>query len=164
MYQFFTEQAADYWEIETLFDLCFAPSRKALSSYQLRNGVASLQNLSVVAFGANDVLSAAIRFWPVYIETTPALLLGPIAVHPACQGEGLGATLIRIGLEKAKDAQWSRVLLVGDLLYYERFGFFRLNDVTMPPPTNPERILGKALTIGAWEGIKGKVGRWMEPL
>ena len=160
VYQFLTEQSADYWEIEALYDLCFAPGREALSSYQLRNGVSSLRNLSVVAFGANRVLSAAIRFWPVCIEENPALLLGPVAVHPTCQGEGLGATLIRIGLNKAKDAQWTRVVLVGDLPYYERFGFFRLNDVTMPPPTNPERILGKALTIGAWKGVKGKVERW----
>jgi len=27
----------------------------------------------------------------------------------------------------------------------------------MPPPTNPERVLGRALIKGAWEGIAGEV-------
>ena len=27
----------------------------------------------------------------------------------------------------------------------------------MPPPTNPDRILGLALKAGAWDGVKGTV-------
>ena len=33
------EGPADYWEVEALYDLCFAPGREALSSYRLRDGV-----------------------------------------------------------------------------------------------------------------------------
>ena len=36
MYAIKTEKKADYWEVEALFDLCFAPGREALSSYRLR--------------------------------------------------------------------------------------------------------------------------------
>ena len=54
------------------------------------------------------------------------------------------------------------MLLVGDEPYYGRFGFHRLTGVEMPPPTNPERILGRALVEGAWDGIVGKVRRWTD--
>jgi predicted N-acetyltransferase YhbS len=52
---------------------------------------------------------------------------------------------------------WERVLLVGDAPYYSRFGFARLADVVMPPPTNPDRVLGLALKAGAWTGVVGPV-------
>ena len=50
-------------------------------------------------------------------------------------------------------------MLVGDAPYYGRFGFQRLGGVEMPPPTNPDRVLGLALVPGAWDGIAGKVTR-----
>ena len=31
------ETADDWWEVEALLDLCFAPGREALSSYRLRD-------------------------------------------------------------------------------------------------------------------------------
>jgi predicted N-acetyltransferase YhbS len=80
-------------------------------------------------------------------------------VHPTRQGEGLGAALILRVLEDAREGGWSRVVLVGDLPYYARFGFQRLRGVEMPPPTNPERILGVELREGAWEGVAGRVVR-----
>ena len=51
-------------------------------------------------------------------------------------------------------------MLVGDAPYYNRFGFTRLARVEMPPPTNPERVLGRELATGAWQGISGRVTRW----
>ena len=50
-----------------------------------------------------------------------------------------------------------RMLQVGDLPYYRRFGFDRLPDVIMPPPTNPDRVLGLPLKDGAWDRVKGMV-------
>ena len=46
------------------------------------------------------------------------------------------------------DRVGNRVMLVGDAPYYGRFGFRRLDGVVMPPPTNPDRVLGRDL--GAW--------------
>ncbi len=34
---------------------------------------------------------------------------------------------------------------MGDAPYYRRFGFRKLDGVEMPPPTNPDRVLGLAL-------------------
>lgn len=149
----------DWWEVEALFDLCFAPGREALSSYRLRDDVAPVDGLSLVARDAQGILAGAIRFWPVQVGISPVLLLGPVAVHPTHQGEGLGGVLIRNGLDTALNAGWDRVLLVGDESYYGRFGFRRLNAVDMPPPTNPDRVLGRALIAGAWDGVSGAVTR-----
>ncbi len=157
------ETADDWWEVEGLLDLCFAPGREALSSYRLRDGVAPVAALCLVARDSDGFLAGAIRNWPVRIEGPLgrkwALLLGPVAVHPTRQGEGLGAALILRVLEDAREGGWSRVVLVGDLPYYARFGFRKLEGIAMPPPTNPERILGMELREGAWEGVAGRVVR-----
>lgn len=156
MFQLEREEPEDWWEVEALFDLCFAPGREALSSYRLREGVPAVADLCRVARDPGGILAGAIRFWPVRVGRAEALLLGPIAVHPTRQGEGLGAILIEEGLAAARAEGWPRVLLVGDAPYYGRFGFRRLPGVTMPPPTNPERVLGQ----GDWQGVSGPVTRW----
>ena len=154
------ETDADWWEVEALFDLCFAPGRTALSSYRLRDGIPPVPGLSMVARDELGILIGAIRFWPVRVIELPVLLLGPIAVHPTHQGEGLGAVLIRDGLAAARAAGWERVMLVGDAPYYARFGFVKLWGVEMPPPTNPDRVLGQELAPGGWAGVWGPVMRW----
>lgn len=158
-----SEKPDDWWEVEALFDLCFAPGREALSSYRLRDGIPAVSGLSLVARDQDAILAGAIRFWPVHVGEASALLLGPVAVHPTHQGEGLGAVLIRDGLAAATLAGWERVLLVGDAPYYGRFGFVRIDGVDMPPPTNPERVLGQVLQAGAWDNVAGEVTRWRKP-
>ncbi|WP_299679787.1 N-acetyltransferase [uncultured Roseobacter sp.] len=165
MYRLAAETPQDVYEVEALFDLCFAPGREALSSYRLRDDVPRIRRLSLVARDAEDILAGAVRFWPVTVAGAVALLLGPIAVHPTRQGEGLAGELIRDALARASAEGWARVMLVGDAPYYGRFGFARLEEVVMPPPTNPERVLGRALRDGAWDGVRGQVNRWEgEPL
>ncbi|MGC1503894.1 MAG: N-acetyltransferase [Sulfitobacter sp.] len=153
---------SDHWEVEALYDTCFAPGREALSSYRLRDGIKPVAGLSHVARDADGTLGGAIRYWPVRIREAAALLLGPVAVHPTRQGEGLGRALIEESLRHAAPLGWDRVMLVGDAPYYERFGFTLLRQVEMPPPTNPARVLGRALSPGAWDGVAGKVRRWLD--
>ena len=160
MYRLTVEQDADWWEVEALYDLCFAPGREALSSYRLRDGVPPVAGLSLVARDVDGILGGAIRYWPVHIGAQDALLLGPVAVHPTRQGEGLGGLLIRESLLLAQPLGWERVMLVGDAPYYRRFGFEKLEGVVMPPPTNPDRVLGQEIAEGAWDGVRGEVVRW----
>lgn len=151
------ETADDWWEIEALYDLCFAPGRSALSSYRLREGVDPIGPLCLTARDADGILAGAVRNWPVLVGGQQAVLLGPIAVHPTRQGEGVAAMLMQRCLADARALGWSRLMLVGDAPYYQRFGFERLDGVTMPPPTNPDRVLGIALSDGAWDGVTGMV-------
>jgi len=161
MFRLFPETPDDHDEVEYLFDLAFAPGREALSSYRLRDGIEPLRELSLVARDATDGIAGAIRYWPVRIGKAGhrALLLGPVAVHPTHQGEGLGAALILDSLDRARDAGWERVILVGDEPYYRRFGFRRATGLQFPPPTNPERLLSLALQPGAFDGVSGMVRR-----
>ena len=152
------ERPEDWWEVEDLYDRCFAPGREALSSYRLRDGVPPVARLSLVARDRLGIVVGAIRHWPVRIGRLPALLLGPIAVHPTRQGEGLGAMLIENSLARAEG--WDRVMLVGDAPYYGRFGFAKLGNVAMPPPTNPDRVLGPRsdpCRLGGGDGHGGEV-------
>ncbi|MFK7869610.1 MAG: GNAT family N-acetyltransferase [Roseobacter sp.] len=160
MYTLKPEIPQDWHEVETLYDLCFAPGREALSSYRLRDGVPPVAALCQVARDALAIVSGAIRYWPVQVGGHPALLLGPVAVHPTRQGEGLAGVLIRETLSLARDQGWKRVMLVGDAPYYARYGFDRIEGVVMPPPTNPDRVLAQALHPGAWEGVAGEVAAW----
>lgn len=163
MYELCPETDEDTPEIETLLDLCFAPGRTALSSYRLRDGVPMVAPLCLCLRDGSDAVAAAIRYWPVRVADRPVLLLGPVAVHPTAQGEGLGGLLMRESLSRAAAMGWRRVLLVGDAPYYGRFGFARLDGVVMPPPTNPDRVLGLELIPGAWVDVRGPVTRETSP-
>lgn len=158
-YRLEEETEADWWEVEALYDLCFAPGRTALSSYRLRDGVPAVAPLCLTLRDDDGILAAVIRYWPVLISEADVLLLGPVAVHPTRQGEGLGGLLINESLAEARRLGWERVLLVGDAPYYSRFGFRKLEGVEMPPPTNADRVLGLELKAGAWAGVIGKVER-----
>lgn len=164
MFRILNETPADSAEVEFLYDLCFAPGRTALSSYRLREGVNPVPGLSRIARDDYDSLGGAIRYWPVRVGPggPEALLLGPVAVHPTRQGEGLGALLIIDSLDRARAQGWTRVILVGDEPYYRRFGFNRATarGLDYPPPTNPDRLLARELVPGAFDGIGGMVSPW----
>lgn len=153
------EAPDDVWDVEALFDLTFAPGRTALSSYRLRDDVPPLPDLCLTARDDQGILAGAVRNWPVLVGSAPAVLLGPIAVHPTRQGEGIATILMSAALEQAAATGWARIMLVGDAPYYGRFGFRRLEGVVMPPPTNPDRVLGLDLAPGGWDGISGHVTR-----
>jgi len=159
VYRLTEETEADWWEVEALYDLCFGPGRTALSSYRLRDGVPTVAQLCGVLRDEGDTLAGCIRYWPAEVAGQDILLLGPVAVHPTRQGEGLGGLLINETLAEARGLGWERVLLVGDAPYYRRFGFAPLTGVVMPPPTNPDRVLGFELKRGAWAGVTGAVTR-----
>ncbi len=115
-----------------------------------------------------DALAGAIRYWPVRIGDAgaPALLLGPVAVHPTRQGEGIGALMMRETLADAGALGWARVVLVGDLPYYSRFGFSRelARALVFPQPYTPDRLLGRALTPAAFDGCSGLIRPWSEAM
>lgn len=56
-------------------------------------------------------------------------LLGPIAVLPACQGQGIGSALVEAGLSEIQSRGAAGCVLVGDPGYYGRFGFATFSDL-----------------------------------
>ena len=159
MVQLLPEQDDDSWEVESLLDLVFGQGRRSLSSYRIRESAEPVRELCHVARDDIGPIVGSIRYWPITIgrTTLKALLLGPVAVHPTRQGEGLGSLLIQASLATAEKGGWERVVLIGDEPYYGRFGFRKLPDVIFPPPTNPDRVLGLELAENAFADVSGRV-------
>jgi len=80
--------------------------------------------LSLVAEDG-DTLIGQITFSPVKIngEHDGWFGLGPVAVEPERQGQGIGGALIRAGLERLAALGAKGCVLVGNPDYYRRFGF-----------------------------------------
>lgn len=75
-----------------------------------------------------DGVVGHILFSPVTIgEDHEGLLmgLGPVAVTPVRQRQGIGSALIRAGLEECRRLGVRGVVVVGHPEYYPRFGFTR---------------------------------------
>lgn len=81
----------------------------------------STPHISLVATVADAVLGHVL-FSEVHAEGLKAGALGPVAVQPARQNEGIGKALIEHGLALAFE-QWPVVFVLGDPGYYGRFGF-----------------------------------------
>ena len=150
---------ADHDAVEHLLDLAFGSDRRTKTSYRLREGNSAVPGLSLVTRDPGVGISGTISFWPLAIGDTqsPALLLGPLAVHPDRQGLGIGLGLMQEGLARAKAQGHGLVLLVGDEPYYARVGFARLPEgrISLPGPVDPKRFLYLELTPGALEGVSG---------
>ena len=100
------------------------------------------------------------RLWPVSAgPRRPAILLGPLAVDCARQGEGIGAAMMDAALARAAARGHAAVLLVGDAPYYERFGFSsdRTGGLWLPGPYEHARFLARELAPGALAGARGLV-------
>ena len=119
------EDIGDHIEVEQLLDLVFTPKRKLLSSYKLRGSANKVNNLSYVIKDPSNSAVGSIRFWNIRIDghSSRGLLLGPLAIHPIYQSEGLGEKLVLNSIEKAAAHNWNWVILVGDIKYYSKFGF-----------------------------------------
>ena len=79
--------------------------------------------LSLVAT-LNDQVVAHILYSPVTVkdEVTGAAL-GPMAVLPQHQRQGIGSKLVEAGNQKIKDAGWPFIIVLGHADFYPRFGF-----------------------------------------
>lgn len=72
-------------------------------------------------------------------------LLGPIAVLPGLQGQGIGSALMESGLAELRARNVIGCVLVGDPGYYTRFGFGTFPDLSHVGVPN-EYVLGLPFT------------------
>jgi predicted N-acetyltransferase YhbS len=133
--------------VERLLDAAFGPDRHARTAYRLREGVAALRGPSLAA-REGDLLIGSIQLWPVAFTgddsaRVPLTLVGPVAVAPARQRDGIGRMLMQAALERAGD---SPLMLIGDPEYYGRFFGFsaaRTGRWRLPGPVEPHRLLAR---------------------
>lgn len=137
----------------------FGPGRFARTAYRIREGTKPVSRFCLLSRVAGELV-ASIRFTEVTVGGKGGvLLLGPLAVEARYAGLGYGKRLVAEGLEKAKAAGISLVLLVGDEPYYNRFGFKRIGlaRIKMPGPVDPSRMLAAELRDGALADYAGMV-------
>lgn len=161
--------ASDEAEIENLLDATFGSSRRVKTSYRLREGSVAAPHLSLVIRESGFGLVGAISFWPLFIGAAhaPALLLGPLAVHPDCQNLGIGRALMNEGISRAKRLGHKLIILIGDAPYYARVGFAQVPEgqIEVPGPVDPKRLLFLELQDGALKqsgGLALPPWRWLE--
>ena len=130
--------------IEHLLDAAFGADRRQRTAYKLRDGVDFVPALS---FGLHDgtALVGSIQCWPVMLKehNFPLILVGPVAVSPMYQNQGIGHKLMHAALDAAVVRGDAPMVMIGDPEYYERFGFFAGagNGWTLPGPWEPRRLL-----------------------
>ena len=89
----------------------------------------------------------------------PVLALAPLAVVPAFQRLGVGSALVSAGLERCRMERHARVLVVGDPVYYGRFGFVPASSFGLkcPFPAPKEAFMAIELEPAAFAHVSGVV-------
>ncbi len=158
-FQIQCESAHDKHAIDGLLDESFGLGRRTKTAYRLREGSQPVDRLCLTA-STDGELVGTIQFWPLLIgDTTPALLLGPLAVSEKVRGQGCGVALMREGLSRAGNLNHELVILVGDEPYYARVGFATVpeNQLIMPGYVDPARLLARELRPGVLKNAAGLV-------
>ncbi|MFL6798633.1 MAG: GNAT family N-acetyltransferase [Xanthobacteraceae bacterium] len=148
---------------ERLLDLAYGAERFTKPSARLRAGRPPA--LSLVAT-ENGLIVGSVRLWTVAAGSSgPALLLGPLAVHPQWRHRGIGSTLVRQALQHAARLRHGVVLLVGDAQFYGRFGFStqKTAALSLPGLHDRDRLLALELRPGALDRARGLISATSAP-
>ena len=156
--RFETETPQRMRDIDALISKAFGPGRYVKTAERLREGNTPSKDFCICAIDGDQV-AGAVRLWPILIGASPAQFLGPIAVDPDYRSHGLGAALIERACRAATSAGHRLVLLVGDRAFFEPLGFevVPAEQLVMPGPVDPRRVLWRALQPGATDGVSGPV-------
>ena len=132
---------------EAMLDRAMGPGRRRKSSEKLRRGRLPSPGLAFVARNGAGQVVGSVRLWDVAAGSKSLLLLGPLAVDTAVEGQGVGSALMRHAITRAKDLGHGAIVLVGDAPYYQRFGFSadKTGGLMMPGPVERHRLLGLEL-------------------
>lgn len=134
--------------IEALYDRTFGPGHFAKTAERLREGNASLPELTRVAVQDGAVIGVC-RMWPIVVgaDKVPALFVGPVAIDPDFQGQRLGMTVTGESLEAATKAGWSAAVIIGAPSYFGELGFETVapDRFSFPGPQDMARVMVRAL-------------------
>jgi predicted N-acetyltransferase YhbS len=150
---------ADLPAVSALNAAVFGPGRFARTAYRVREGSPPVSPFCRGAFSGNTLI-ASLRMTPIAIGASKThLLLGPLAVAAPFAGQGHGKALVSDAIAHAQAAGIASIVLIGDMPYYERFGFtpIRPGKLAFPGPVNPARVLGLALKSGRLDDAHGLV-------
>lgn len=138
---------ADPNAVELLLDGAFGADRRGRTAYKLRDGMCVIPDLSLAAW-EDERLVGALQCWPIALHhdagETPLILVGPVAVDPERQQQGIGRAMMREMLTYIEDRE--PLVLIGDPEYYGRhFGFIadQTANWKLPGPFERRRLLAR---------------------
>lgn len=114
--------AGDLGAIEILYQAAFPDEDLLPLVRELLKGRADILSL-VATVSASLAGHAAFTTGAVEETAEKAALLGPLAVAPGRQRQGIGSALVRAGLLRLEKTGVRHVCVLGDPAYYGRFGF-----------------------------------------
>lgn len=150
--------------VEELLDAAFETERRARTAYRIREGTEWLPGLSFAALDDEGYMVGSIQVWPVALadpegRSHPLIMVGPVAVLPAHQGEGYGKALVTASLGAVDPVAPLPQVLIGDAPYYARFGFTEApRGWQCPGPWEAERLLVRGDVRGLPNA--GMLGPW----
>jgi predicted N-acetyltransferase YhbS len=153
---FALERPQDHAAAEALIDHAFGPGRFAKTAERLREGQALRADLSICAWDGAEMVGV-VRQWSVFVGDTPAIFLGPFAVHADRRKQKLGRALIERAVALNDAAGERATILVGDRSYFGPRGFepVPVGTVVLPGPVDPKRIMWRGRTPGDLAGLAG---------
>ena len=155
--------------VEQLLDSAFGTQRRERTAYKVRKNMNILEGLSLAAVDQQDnILLGSLQCWPAALtdeadKTHPMIMVGPVAVHPDCQREGIGQAMMAELLEEIDKNESLPLFMIGDPEYYDRFFGFSSEHTKgwkLPGPWDPERLLAR-VSAGAELPAKGTLGPWV---
>jgi len=149
--------------VEALLDRAFGADRHTRTAYKVRGPAAPVAALSIAAVEAERLIGT-IQCWPVRLDADDGsshalVMIGPVAVEPGRQRDGIGRRLMTHALAAAQAAGLDRsLMLIGDPEYYGRFFGFdatRTAAWRLPGPVEPHRLLARGTDVPAAAGMLG---------
>jgi len=149
--------------VVTLLDTAFGADRHQRTAYRIRQGADPDPDLSFAAV-ADSSLVGTIQCWPIALLdddgiSWPLTMVGPVAVRPDRQRDGIGRMLM-LHMLQATDTHSAgkAMMLIGDPEYYGRFFGFsveRTGSWRVPGPIDQRRLLARGACVPATTGMLG---------
>ena len=153
--------AADHEGIFKVQCAAFGRDDEARLVQRIEASARAVEGLSLVAEAGGEIVGHVL-FSHADVATANAirevLALGPVAVDPDLQRQGIGTALIQAGLSAAADLAEPMVVVLGWPGYYPRFGFRLAAELGIQPPTEYPADHFFALPLTAYDpAIQGTV-------
>jgi putative acetyltransferase len=150
------ERPGDAAAIRALVDAAFAPSTdEGRIVDELRGDAGWVPDLALVAVDEDGrivghCVTSVGRLVLDDRTSRPILALGPIAVAPDRQRQGIGGELMRATIATATALGWPVIVLLGHPTYYPRFGFESARAIGIEPPLAWSDAAWMALRLPGW--------------